>query len=286
MAGAAAGRIDLATEVAEGFAVPPFGVPLESLAALTLPDGRRLHPRHRSARFDDEVIPHVTSAHLACGVHSGDPLLIRRTAATLVARGIRLGAHPSYPDAFGFGQRRQVMPDEDVKAVLLYQFGALAAILRGIGARMEHVKCHGALAFDVSYEERFCAVMVDAVKTFDPELIVVLMAGSPGLDYGRGQGLRVASEGYVDRGYDRSGRLVPRDHPQALIEGADRAAARVAEFVCEGKVTCVDGTRIDLHVDTLCLHSDTAGAGATAAAVSAVLSTRNLVKAPLRDLIA
>ena len=102
---------------------------------------------------------------------------------------------------------------------------------------MEHVKFHGALSFDVSYEERFCAVMAKTVKKFDPEMIVILMAESPGLAFGRSAGLRVAAEGYVDRGYDRTGRLVPRDHPQALLKTPEEAVQRIEELACEGKVT-------------------------------------------------
>ena len=229
--------IDIATELAEGFALPPFGIPLSDIKRLSLAGtGARLHPRHLQTRFDDEVLPYITSAHLSCDVHSGDPVLIRRVAGDLKSRGVHLGAHPSYPDGFGFGQKRLELTDDELEAVLLYQFGALSAVLKGIGARMEHVKCHGALSFDISYEERFCGVMVSAVKKFDPQMIVIFMAESPGLAFGRANGLRVAAEGYVDRGYDRTGRLVPRDHPKALLQTPEEAAKRIEELVCEGKV--------------------------------------------------
>ena len=274
--------IDIATELAEGFALPPFGIPLDDMKKVTLAgNGARLHARQLLPRFDEEVIPFITSVHLACGVHSGDPVLIRRVASDLKSRGAQLGAHPSYPDGFGFGQKRIELTDDELEAVLLYQFGALSAVLDGIGARMAHVKFHGALSFDVSYEERFCAVMAKAVKKFDPEMIVILMAESPGLAFGKAKGLRVASEGYVDRGYDRTGRLVPRDHPQAMLTKPEEAVKRIEELVCEGKVTCVDGSRINLPVDTVCLHSDTAGAGVIAAAVAAALKNRGVTAAAL-----
>lgn len=278
--------IDLATETAEGFVLPPAGVPFDDLKNLRLAStGRALHQRHLQARYDEEVWPFLSSAHLACGMHSGDPLLMRRIARELLARNIRLGAHPSYPDVFGFGQQRVAMDGEDLEAVIVYQLGALAAVVSVLGARLEHVKCHGKLAFDISYEERICAVMVAAVKKLDPEMIVVFMAGSPGIDYARGKGLRVAAEGYIDRGYDDKGHLVPRDHPQALIKEPARAAARALEIVCERKVTSVDGKIVPLEAHTLCLHSDTAGAGAIAAAVANAIKNRGVAVRPLAEVV-
>lgn len=278
--------IDLATETAEGFVLPPFGIPLEDLAKIELADSRRrFHYRHLQERHDHEVLRYVSSAYLACGAHSGDPVLMRRVAVEAVALGISLGAHPSYPDGFGFGQERVSLRSEDLEAVLLYQLGALASVVRGVGASLKHVKCHGALSFDISYEERFCATMVKAVKRFDPEMIVVFMAGSPGLRYARETGLRVASEAYVDRGYERSGRLVPRNHPQALIGEPAEAAKRILEIANEGKVTCVDGTRIDIAADTVCLHSDTRGAREIAAAVSAALKNHGIAVRPLAEIV-
>lgn len=265
--------IDLATETAEGFDLPPFGVPLSDLGGLKLAaTGARLHQRHGQPRHDADVFAHVTSAHLGCGLHSGDPSLMRRTAAMLVERGVRLGAHPSYPDLFGFGQRRVEMPHEALVACMLYQLGGLAAVVGQVGARLRHVKCHGALAFDIAYHERYADAMIDAVLRFDPELVVILMARSPGLAYMRERGIRVAAEGYVDRGYDASGRLVPRDHPQALLKDPSAAAERAVRIARDRCVTTVDGKTIDLAADTLCLHSDTEGAGAIAGAVSAALA--------------
>ena len=141
--------VDLATETAEGFVLPPAGIPLDELNSLQATGGKTLHPRHLQQRYDEEVFPFISSAHLACGMHSGDPLLMRRIARELLARNVRLGAHPSYPDVVGFGQKRVEMDDGDLESVILYQLGALGTVVRGLGARLEHVKCHGRLAFDI-----------------------------------------------------------------------------------------------------------------------------------------
>jgi UPF0271 protein len=277
--------VDIATETAEAFVLPPAGIPLTDLRTIRLADGRGVHRRHLQARDDDAVLPLVTSAHLCCGLHAGDPVAIGRVARALAARGVALGAHPSYPDLFGFGQVRMALAPEDLEAAVLYQLGALAGVLRGCGATLAHLKCHGALAFDMAYDEAVCDVMTAAVRRFDPALVMVFMAASPGLERARGQGMRVAAEGYIDRGYDRSGRLVPRDHPQALVSDPAAAARRALELVCEGRVTCVDGERIPLQVDTLCLHADTAGAGPIARAVVDALVARGVVLQPLEQVL-
>lgn len=278
--------IDISSEMAEGFVLPPFGIPLEDLQQLEISGtGQKFHHRHSLPRYDDDVLPFISSVSLSCGLHSGDPVLLRNTAVKMIARDIHMGAHPSYPGAFGFGQDRIEMSDDDLEATLLYQVGAVAAVVKGLGAKLRHVKCHGPLSMDISYEERTCNVMLSAVRKFDPELITVFMAGSPGLDFARSKGLRAAAEGYVDRGYDTSGRIVPRNHPQALLDDPEAAAQRVVDIVCDGQVTCVDGTRIGLQADTFCLHSDTPGAADFGAAVAEALQRRGIERKPLASLI-
>lgn len=277
--------VDLATETAEQFFLPPLGVPLDDLKRLQLSSGDTLHPRHLQMRSDDEVLPYVSSVHLACGLHSGDPITMARTASVLHAKGVELGAHPSYPDLFRFGQHRVGLSSEDLTSVILYQFGALAAVLRSFNAKIDHVKCHGALAFDISYEEQFCEPMIAAVRAFDPNMIVVFMAGSPGLQHAKAKGLRVASEGYIDRGYDEHGRLVPRGHPQALVKNPALAGRRAVNLVCDRYVESVDGKKVQIEVDTLCLHSDTDGAGRIASAVFMALQQQGVEIRPLRSIV-
>jgi lactam utilization protein B len=124
--------IDFSTEVGEGFAIPPFGLPVDFWRGLDA-GGERIHPRHFMQRFEDEMLPYISSAGIACGVHSGDPVVIARAARRLAERDIAIGAHPSYPDVFHFGQHRVALEPAELEAVLLFQFGALGAIARAHG---------------------------------------------------------------------------------------------------------------------------------------------------------
>ena len=154
--------IDLSTELAEDFVLPPAGIPLQTLRRLTVgPDGRQFHPRHDMPRFDADLFPLISSAHLCCGSHSGDPAVLARLVPALLEHDIQLGAHPSYPDVFSFGQYRVALSHDELVSTLLFQFGALQAVLKRFGATIQHVKCHGALAFDVAYLESPCAALIE-----------------------------------------------------------------------------------------------------------------------------
>jgi UPF0271 protein len=278
--------VDISTELGEGFAVPPAGIPVEVLRHIVLPDtGTRFHHRHAIERHDMALLPLITSAHLACGLHSGDPLFLRRLIPQLVERGIKIGAHPSYPDVFNFGQYRVPMSQAELVSVLLYQYGALAGVLKEFGARPHYVKCHGALSFDVAEGGRACKGLLTAVELFDPEMIVVVPAGTPAVETVRLSGLRVAEEAFVDRGYDRSGRLLKRDHPKALVTTPSEAAKRVISILRDGVVEAEDGSMVPMNASTFCLHSDTRGAGEIARTVVDALLAENIVIQPLTDIL-
>lgn len=277
--------IDISTEIAEGFVVDPAGIPLDVWQNITLPrGGRQFHPRHTMPRADDALVRSVSSAYLACGLHSGDPLLLRRFIPTLLDNNVRLGAHPSYPDVFAFGQHRVPMSEDELVSVLLYQLGALDGVLREFGERVRYVKCHGKLNFDVAGENWACDAMIRAISTFDPNIIVVTPAGTPTLERLRSAGLRVAAEAFVDRGYDASGHILPRAHPRALHATPEDAVRQVLSVVNKGVIIAADtGAEVPLQAETFCVHSDTPGAEEIAHALVSALSAADILIAPLAD---
>ena len=264
-------RIDLATEVGESFAMPPCGLDLVFLSAHDL-GGRRLHPRHTIARDDSMLLNLVTTGYVACGAHSGDAVIMGRTVRMLLERGISIGAHPSYPDIVGFGQASQDFADIELEDVILTQIASLSAVAQRAGAKVTTVKCHGALSFDVCYDERTAQVMARTISHFDRSIALVCMAGSPSVRVARDCGLRVIQEAYIDRGYDHTGRIVPRQHPRALNTDPAVAVAQFLDIVERGCVRTVDGDEIAFTADSLCLHSDTPNAGAIATAVGKALA--------------
>ena len=216
---------------------------------------------------DDALVPLMTSINIACGAHAGDPLVMRRTVALAARHGVQVGAHPGYPDLQGFGRRSLALAPDEVEAWVLAQIGALAAVARGLGVALRHVKPHGALYNAAADNLALAEAVARAVRTFDASLVLVALAGSAQVAAARAAGLRVAEEAFADRGYTAEGRLVPRAEPDALINDAAHAGTRAVALVREGRLRAVDGTELSLRPHTLCIHSDTPGASAIARAV-------------------
>ncbi|HEY7598392.1 MAG TPA: 5-oxoprolinase subunit PxpA [Candidatus Limnocylindrales bacterium] len=230
---------------------------------------------------DEELIPLVSSVNVACGAHAGDPLVMARTVALVKRHRVALGAHPGYPDRDGFGRRDLAMAPDELRASLLYQLGALAAFARDAGARLRHVKPHGALYNRAARDEALAGVVAQAVHDFDARLVLVGLAGSALLDAARGLGLRVAAEAFADRAYEADGTLRSRRLPGAVLETPEAAAEQALSIVTLAKVVAHDGATIDVHADTLCIHGDTPQAADYARAVRAALRHAGATIAPL-----
>ncbi|MGH8114997.1 MAG: LamB/YcsF family protein [Rhodanobacteraceae bacterium] len=213
---------------------------------------------------DAGVMPWISSANIACGFHAGDPLIMRHTVALCIEHGVAIGAHPSLPDLQGFGRREiRVTPDE-AYAQTLYQVGALHAITTACGGHLHHVKPHGAL-YNMAVRDRELAdAIANAVRDFNPTLILVGLAGSALVGAGCAAGLAVQREAFCDRRYHADGSLVPRTRQGAVIEEVDVAIAQAVSIATRGEAMTDDGMAVHMEADTLCIHGDRTGAGAFA----------------------
>lgn len=235
---------------------------------------------------DAAMLDIVTSANIACGLHAGDPLVLRETVALAASRGVAVGAHPGYPDLQGFGRRVMHMAPAELEACILYQLGALAGFARIAGVPLTHVKAHGALYNQAVADADVAAAIARAVVAFDPALIVITLPESTLKLAARSVGLRVAHEGFADRAYQADGALVPRNRPGAVIHDAQTAAARAVRMITRQEVETIEGTLIPMHVDTLCIHGDTPGAARIAAQLRAALKKAHIAIAPLHEIMA
>ena len=206
------------------------------------------------------VMPHVTSANIACGFHAGDPSVMRRTVRLAVQTGVAVGAHPGLPDLVGFGRRELQVTQREVEDLVAYQIGALAGIAAAEGALLRHVKPHGALYNMAARDRSLADAIARAILSVDRRLVLVGLSGSHLLEAGRGAGLMVASEVFADRAYDARGGLVSRGEPGALVTDPDLIADRVLDMIRAGAMTAASGERVDVRADTVCVHGDTPGA--------------------------
>ncbi|MGB6068749.1 MAG: 5-oxoprolinase subunit PxpA [Desulfomonilaceae bacterium] len=208
---------------------------------------------------DEEVIKHISSANIACGWHAGDALVMNRSVQLAAAHGVGVGAHPSYPDFMGFGRRNMDCTAEEIRNYVIYQIGALSAFCTANGVKMRHIKPHGSLYLTAVKNEAVATAIAEAIVSVDSGLIFVALAGPKGaLMAGIGEklGLKVVYEAFPDRAYIADGTLASRRLPGAVISDPNEVAQRALKMAKEGKVVAIDGTEIDLHAHTLCIHGD------------------------------
>ena len=201
---------------------------------------------------DEEIMPSITSANVACGFHAGDSKTMQMTVRLAKRHGVHVGAHPSWLDLEGFGRREISLPPEEVKALILYQIGALAAIAKAEGVELQHVKPHGALYNQAAKDSALANAIAHAVKRFSGNLILVGLAGSELIEGGLEVGLKVANEGFPDRNYNSDGTLVSRKERHAIIESPEEVAKHALDIIQNG---ILFGDKL-VRVDTLCLHGD------------------------------
>ena len=230
---------------------------------------------------DSKILDYVSSVNIACGFHAGDPVVMAKTVKMALEKGVAIGAHPGFPDLMGFGRRNMQISLEEARNYLLYQIGALDAFVKSEGARLSHVKPHGALYNMAAKDYDLAYTLARAVYDFDKELIFVALAGSVAVKAAEDAGLRVAGEVFADRAYEEDGSLVARSKPGAVIHDEDLALARVEQFIEKNTVTAITGKEIHISLDTVCLHGDNAEAVLFAQKINKRLKEKGIEISPL-----
>lgn len=226
---------------------------------------------------DAAIMPYITSANIACGLHAGDQATMRATVRLTKRYGVAVGAHPGWRDRQGFGRNEMNLPSEEVEALVFEQVKALAAIAHEEGVELHHVKPHGALYNQAARDWELAEAIARAVKSLSGELVLVGLAGSSLFEAGVEAGLRVANEGFPDRNYNPDGTLVSRREPHALLESPEEIASHAIELVRQG--IAFSGRRV--RVETLCLHGDHPRAAENARAVHDALREYGIEPAAL-----
>jgi UPF0271 protein len=225
--------------------------------------------------MDDEIMQYISSANIACGFHAGDPQVMDKTVKMAVENSVAIGAHPGYPDLMGFGRRSMTLTQDEIKQYLIYQTGALKAFCKVHGAKLQHVKPHGALYLDAVDNADIARSIAGGIMDLDPDLKFVALAGKKGETMrlvGEEMGLKVVYEAFPDRAYTPEGTLVSRKESGAVISDPELVAKRALDMA-NGFVKAVDGSMIKLEVQTLCVHGD------NLAAVKLVKTIRDVLQA-------
>jgi UPF0271 protein len=216
---------------------------------------------HFKAGHDNEIMPFITSANIACGFHAGDPVIMARTVKLALDNGVSVGAHPGFPDLLGFGRRYMELSPEELKNAIIYQVGALKTFAEAANTELQHVKPHGALYNTASESEAHAECIIEAVRTVDPKLVLFARADSKIAMMASKAGLRVASEVFADRAYNQDGSLVSRKIEGAIITDPKLVAKRAVSIIQKKQVAAINNQTVEFgDTHTICVHGDTANA--------------------------
>jgi len=205
---------------------------------------------------DEVIMSFISSANIACGFHAGDPVTIEKTIRLAIKKNVGIGAHPGYPDLEGFGRRPMKLSNEELRASILYQVGAIKSITEALGGELQHVKPHGALYNSASVDFDMALIIAQAVKDIDSSLILVGLSNSEMIKAAKEIGLAFASEVFADRAYDDSGTLISRSNSKAVLHDTEQVIKRVLRMINERVVETISGKIIPIQADTICIHGD------------------------------
>jgi len=235
---------------------------------------------------DAEIMPHITSANVACGFHAGDPMTMAQTVSLAKKCNVAVGAHPGYSDLLGFGRREMLLTSEEIKNYVRYQMGALQGFARAAGVSLQHVKPHGALYNTAAKNAEASRGVVEAVKTFDDKLIILAPPKSELARVAADAGLQVAHEFFADRAYNADGSLVSRAQSNAMVEEPKEVLERAVIMVREKTVLATNGQVVKLgDVHTICVHGDTPAAVRLVETLKKGLIKAGVEVKPLRSFI-
>jgi UPF0271 protein len=225
---------------------------------------------------DEALMDYVSSVNIACGFHAGDPAVMKRTVALAIKKNLAIGAHPGYPDLQGFGRRDIKFNTNEVYNMVLYQIGALTAFVHAAGAKLRHVKPHGALYNTAAKDPAIAAAVAQAVADADQDLMLVGLSASHLISEAQKVGLKTSSEVFADRFYQDDGSLTPRTSPHALIEDPEACAKQVLQMVKEKTVTSRSGKHVAVVAETVCIHGDGKMALSFAKTIVSLLQKENV----------
>lgn len=229
---------------------------------------------------DNAILEIVSSANVACGMHAGDPHIMARTFARAKELGVAVGAHPGYPDLWGFGRREMPFSSAEIEQFVAYQIGAAKGVSTYVGHPITYVKPHGALGNLSQVDEAVAGAIVRAMAAVDRELVLLTFPDGHAMRIAREMGLRTCAEIFADRAYASDGRLVSRKLPGSVLHDPETVAARVLRMVRAGGVETVDGTVLPMEIGSICVHGDSPGAIQMAAAIRTRLAGAGIAIKP------
>ena len=209
--------------------------------------------------FDEQIMPHIHMANLACGFHASDAMTMNKSVILAKKYDVTIGAHPAYQDLVGFGRRTIVCSLEEIKSIILYQLGALSAFCKAHGTAVSYVKPHGALYNDMMRDENIFKAILNAISSFDKNIKLMILSNSKNEAYeytAKIYSINLIYEVFADRNYNDDGTLVSRMHENAVIHDELEVVSRIVNLKEKGFLHSLNGQKLFLKADTICVHGD------------------------------
>lgn len=235
--------------------------------------------------MDSDIIPYISSANVACGFHASDPCVMQTTVANAIKNKVAVGAHPGFPDLVGFGRRNMNVSAKELKAMVIYQIGALKTFCEIGKIQLQHVKPHGAMYNMAAKDHAMALTICEAIAEVDPSLILLAPGNSQMYQAAKEVGIPFAKEVFADRAYMEDGSLVPRTMAGAMITDEDLAIKRVIQMIKKGSVTTITGKEIDIECQSVCVHGDSIHAVNFVKKMNEAFAAENIQLAPLSNLL-
>jgi UPF0271 protein len=205
---------------------------------------------------DRAVFPYITSSNIACGFHGGDPLHMEHTVKAAIEHGVKVGAHPGFPDLAGFGRRKMELPSHELKAIIKYQLSAIKGVAESLGTSVGYVKPHGALYNMAANDEMIAKTLVSAIREIDDGMMIMGLSGSLFQEICHAANIPFVAEAFADRRYERSGNLRSRGLEGAVLSDPEVAANQVMDIVQNQYVIAHDGAKVAIEAQSICIHGD------------------------------
>jgi UPF0271 protein len=225
---------------------------------------------------DEQIIPLISSANIACGFHAGGADTMKRTIELCMQHRVAIGAHPSWPDRENFGRTEIQRSSNEIYAIVSEQLNTISEITKKLGGKLHHVKPHGALYNQSAKDKSIAAAIAKAVYDFDAALFLFGLSGSISLTEANALQLKTVHEVFADRTYQDDGSLTPRSQPNAFVETEQQAVQQILQMILEQSVTSVSGKIVPVKADTICIHGDGKNAVAFATTISSALQQAHI----------
>ena len=238
--------------------------------------------------FDEQLMPLISSANIACGWHAGDPMIMRKTIRLAKENGVGAGFHAGFMDPMGFGRRPMAVSTEEYKNYMIYQMGALMAIAKAEGVKLQHATAHGSAGHMYYGNPEFSKAFVDAVVEVDPDLIIPIIYGPKGepiAEEAKKRGVRFVRKFFADRLYTKDGNLASRKLPGAVIHDTEEALAKTMRMIKEQRVETIDGEDIEITGECIMMHGDTLEAVEMAKTIRKGLEAEGIEVVPMAELV-